>query len=96
MANLRSAYAQAQAAYLTETEGSPDVHITKKSGKVTAIAVDNVKAEGTQSDFGNAANELPFADKVPADLGNKPGTYTVTFNYDDNGSISSVTAKKKA
>ena len=90
VANLRSAYAQAQAAYLTETPGNSDISIGKTGGKVTAVAVSNVVAEGTQSGYGNASKELPFT--APDGMGGTPGKYTVTFSYDANGSIGSVTA----
>ena len=93
VANLRSAYAQAQAAYLTETNGgNADVSLQKSGNKVTGVTVSNVVAEGTQSGYGNAASNLPFT--APADMGGTAAKYTVTFSYSDNGSIS-VSAKKQ-
>ena len=89
VSNLRAAYAEAQAAYLTGTGDGTHVVVTKDGNKITSIVVDNVAAKGQQGDFSGLDAELPFT--APAAMGGTAGTYKVTFNYTD-GAISTVTA----
>lgn len=93
VSNLRAAYAEAQVAYLSEDDSSTNVTITKSDGAISSIAVSGVVSKGVQSGYtGNVDNDLPFT--APDAMGSSAGTYTVTFNYDGNGSITSVTAAK--
>ncbi len=90
VSNLRAAYAQAQAAYLTGSNDGTDVVYDKSTKKVT---VSNVKAKGTQDTYNGLDSELPFS--APASMDDTPGTYTVTFDYSgDKLNISSVSAVK--
>ena len=98
VANLRSAYAEAQSAYLmydgkstSQTVGTAT--ITASNGKISSVAVSGVVIKGAVTGFeGDIDKELPFT--APADLGGTPGTYTVTFAYGNDGQISGVTAAK--
>lgn len=86
VANLRAAYAEAQASYLSESASNNDVTINKTNNKITSIAVKNVAAKGTQDGYeGDVNKELPFT--APADMGKTAGNYTVTFTYADDGTI---------
>ena len=91
VSNLRAAYAEAQAAYLTGSSGG-NATVTKDttSGAITSVAVSGVAAKGVQTGFNDLEKELPFT--APTAMGGTAGTYTVTFNYDANGAITSVTA----
>ncbi|MGY3724839.1 prepilin-type N-terminal cleavage/methylation domain-containing protein [Granulicatella balaenopterae] len=96
VANLRSAYAEAQVAYMTETT-SGNATYTDKSSTSTAgeatVAVTNVIAKGKKDDdFSGLVTDLPFADKQSGfdAMDNAPGKYTVTFTYGSNGEISSI------
>ena len=91
VSNLRAAYAEAQAAYLTGSSGG-NATVTKDttSGAITSVAVSGVAAKGVQTGFNDLEKELPFT--APTAMGGTAGTYTVTFNYNANGAITSVTA----
>ena len=101
VSNLRSAYAEAQSAYLmydgkgtSQTVGNAT--ITAASGQVTKIDIANVVTKGVQTGFeGNIQEELPFTLPTSPDLGAAANTYTITFNYGTNGQISSVGATAK-
>ena len=92
VSNLRAAYAEAQAAYLSEDATNTNVTINKDNNNaITSISVSGVVAKGVQSGYaGDVANDLPF--EAPTNMGNGNGTFTVTFNYDANGAITSVNA----
>ena len=95
VANLRTAYAEAQVAYLTEDKTNDDVTITYnttegKTGSIASIAVANVKAMGKNAGFSNVETNLPFTTAGLTDMESKAGTYTVTFNYGEDGKITSV------
>lgn len=95
LANLRSAYAEAQASYLTETASNSDVEVKKGTdGAVSSIIVLNVKAEGTVTGGVSDNKELPFNASSLTDMDSKAGTYKVTFTYDANG-LKTVTAEKQ-
>ena len=92
VSNLRSAYAMAQTAYLTGQDDSANgVTITKDANNViTAIEVAGVVSKGVKAGFSDAETELPFT--PPAAMGGTADTYDVTFNYNANAEITSVTA----
>ncbi len=99
VANLRTAYAEAQVAYLTEDKTNDDVTITYnttegKTGSIASIAVANVKAMGKNAGFSNVETNLPFTTAGLTDMESKAGTYTVTFNYGEDGKITSVDCTK--
>ena len=91
IANVRSAYAQAQASYLSEVGGNGDVKVNKDANnKVTSVEVANVKFEGVQSGWSDANKELPNNVTWTAltdDLGGVAGNYTLTFTYGNDGAI---------
>ena len=99
VANLRTAYAEAQVAYLTEDKTNDDVTINYnttegKTGSIASIEVANVKAMGKNAGFSNVDGNLPFATNGLTDMESKAGTYTVTFNYGEDGKITSVGCTK--
>lgn len=102
LANIRSAYAEAQASYLTEVASDANVTITKANGKITSVAVANVKFAGVQSGWSLADGEtidktLPngvgWSSALTDAVGGAAGNYTLTFTYADNGTISLTAAK---
>lgn len=97
VANLRTAYAEAQVAYLTEDATNKDVKInydTTDTGVITSIEVSGVKAMGKNTGFSGVETNLPFDASSLTDMQSKAGTYTVTFAYGANGSITGVTCVK--
>lgn len=94
LANLRSAYAEAQASYLTETAANDNVEITKgtTSKVVETIAVKNVQSKGTVANGVSDCSDLPFPATNLTAMDNTPGNYTVTFTYDAKGKITAVSA----
>lgn len=88
VANLRSAYAEAQVAYLFgESDGNAIV--TKAEGVITSIKVKNVVFKGTKTEdppYSGLAADLPF--DPPAEPA--AGTWAVVFTYDANGAIETV------
>lgn len=98
LANLRSAYAEAQASYLTETAANDNVTIKKDttSGAVNEIEVKNVQAKGTVTKGVSDCSDLPFPATSLTGMDNTPGNYTVTFTYNANGKITKVEATKNS
>lgn len=98
VANLRTAYAEAQVAYLTEDKTNDDVEIvydTTNTGVITSIKVSGVTAMGKNTGFSGVDGNLPFATTGLTDMGSKAGTYTVTFTYSEEGKITAVGCEKK-
>lgn len=90
IANVRAAYAQACADYLSDTT---------KSGKAATID-ETVVFKGVQSGFSGLETQLPISigaasDKVTAAMGGTAGTYTITFSFDTAGVVSISNAVKK-
>ena len=84
VANMRSAYAEAQAAYLTGNSGGNATVAADKS----TVTVANVKIESAQANqWSQQAKELPFT--APEDPGTA-GTRSMEFKYDANGGITEV------
>ena len=90
ISNLRAAYAEAQSAYLTGSNGGNATVTTDSNGKITKVVVAHVASKGAQDGFSNLETELSFT--APEAMGNTAKKYSVTFNYDANGAITSVTA----
>ena len=88
MANLCSAYAEAQAAYLTgDNDSANHVTVTKTGDVVTKVEVSNVESKGTQTG-GVSDADLPFDAKDLTALDNTPSdNNTLVFTYDANGGV---------
>ena len=89
VANVRSAYAVAQAAYLTGDDDSANhVTVTKgTNGVVTSVEVSNVESKGTQTG-GVSDADLPFDASGLTALDNTPkDNNTLLFTYDENGGV---------
>ena len=82
VSNLRSAYAQASAAYLN---GADEAGVTVNTTNKTA-AVSNVGIESTDTDYGAGEAELPFTLSGKTAKGKK----TVTFTFNDSGTVSAA------
>ena len=97
IANIRSAYAEAQASYLTEIESDSNVTITKDGGKIKTIAVKNVALKGVQSGWSGMEADLPngvkWSDALTDAVGGAAGNYTLTFNYENTAEITLTAAK---
>lgn len=82
VANLRSAYAEASAAYLTgDDSANADVTMNAKDEGGTVV-VSNVKIESTDADFGTVDDELPFEVTAVS-----KGKYKATFVFAANGGV---------
>lgn len=99
LANLRSAYAQAQTAYLTGSDSGADVKFTAKTASDPAqVVVKNVESKGTVEglDSIDQMKWIPSTDlatlKGKESLGGKAQNWDITFKYNDSGEITSVTA----
>jgi type II secretory pathway pseudopilin PulG len=95
VANIRSAYAEAQTAYITKDTKTDHAKYDATEGTVT---VKNVHIESNQAnDWSGQAAKLPFIDALAAgadatdhgDTGT-PGDHIVVFTYDVNGAITKV------
>lgn len=88
VANVRSAYAEAQAAYLTgDNDSANHVTVNKTNGAVTSVEVSNVESKGTQTG-GVSDADLPFNASGLTTLDNTPNkNNTLVFTYDANGGV---------
>lgn len=100
VANLRTAYAEAQTLVLTGNNGeeSDKAKLTIDTTSTDAyysVAVKDVDLVGTKDDdnWSGLAAELPFADKLGAETDKDGKSKTVTFNYDKDGKITKVDIK---
>lgn len=98
VANLRTAYAEAQTLVLTGNNGeeSDKAKLTIDTTSTDAyysVAVKDVDLVGTKDgdNWSGLAAELPFADKLGAETGKDGKNKTVTFVYNKDGVIQSVT-----
>lgn len=101
LSNIRAAYAEVQAAYLTQDTKSTTPQTIKQNGQTITIkpvsngtqtvTIDNVVAKG-QSDGLNNQDQLPCTvqDKALDSMGKTPGDYTLTFTYKTTGEDTSV------
>ena len=90
VANIRSAYAEAQASYLTEVASGTNVEVNKTEGKVTSVVVKKVKFSGVQSGWSEMKTDLPNDvdwSALTDELGGSAGEKTLTFTYGDDGKI---------
>lgn len=105
VANIRAAYAEAQTAYLTCTEGSAtsgNATVTfGTDGTVTKIVVENVSIKSKKNDaWSGLGAELPFkkadgSSITIADPG-KSGTSKLTIEYDADGAMTAATLSDPA
>ncbi len=95
ISNIRAAYTEAQASYLSEVGSDSNVTVNKTAGKITSITVAKVHFAGVQSGFSDLETGLPANAtwSLTAAQGGEAGDYTLTFTYDDNG-VPTVTAAK--
>ena len=95
IANVRSAYAEAQASYLSEVGSDSNVTVNKTNGKISTITVAKVHFAGVQSGFSDLETGLPknATWSLTAAQGGEPGDYTLTFTYNNDG-VPTVTAAK--
>ena len=98
VANLRTAYAEAQTLVLTgnDTEKSDRATLTIKTSGTDdyySVAVTGVDLVGTKDgdNWSGLAAELPFTKQLGEETGKDGKNKTVTFNYNKDGVIKSVT-----
>ena len=99
VSNIRTAYAEAQTAYLTEQSDTTNgVTYTKATSTADAtVTVSGVKAMGTSGDLSGLDADLPFPaaskTQLATDLGAGNGAdFTLVFTYDKSTSaLKSVT-----
>ena len=98
VANIRSAYAQAQVAYLVQASDTAN-HVTYTKGDAGAatVAVGGVVSKGISNTTPWSGMTADLVIKTQVEDGckamdNTPATYTLTFNYDADGKITAVTA----
>ena len=88
ISNIRAAYAEAQAAFLTGSDGDNATVTKNASGEITKVTVSGVVTKGQKTDdtFSGLNEELPF------DLDTEPasGSHNLEFNYSE-GELDSVT-----
>lgn len=102
LSNIRAAYAEVQAAYLTQDSTSTTDQTIKQNGQTITIkpagtdgsqvvTIDKVAAKG-QSDGLNNQDQLPCTVKSGAltDMGKTPGDYTLAFTYTTSGENTTV------
>ena len=87
VANMRSAYAEAQVAILTnEKNGNAAVPVKTDTGYTVTVSKVNIKTEQGNA-WSNQANDLPFT--APTDPG-ASGTKSMVFTYDADYNITKV------
>ena len=98
VANLRTAYAEAQTLVLTgnDKEKSDRATLTIKTSGTDdyySVAVTGVDLVGTKDgdNWSGLAAELPFTTQLGEETGKDGKNKTVTFNYNKDGEIKSVT-----
>jgi len=96
-ANIRSAYAEAQAAYLTEDDSASTVTFTKEGNKITKVAVSDVAFKGIQAGWSGLTTDLlpngcDWSAVVTDANGGSAGNKTLTFTYADDGAITATVA----
>ena len=99
LANLRSAYAEAQSAYLTGSDGGNAKVNKDANGAITSVDVSNVVSKGEKDGLDGLEEMtwIPAGDRTTlagkASLGGTAkNTWTITFTYTDS-EITGVSAK---
>lgn len=87
VANIRAAYAEASIAALTEADSGNATFTEKTADTPATVEVEGVVLKGTQTGWSDMIGQLPFAGtSVLTDaIGGTPGTYTLTFTFDQDG-----------
>ena len=88
VSNIRAAYAEATATYLTAnghdvTEGNVSIDAANKTATVTGVEL-----KGTAAGYSDLESELSFGHSIltnNAASGGQPGTYTAVFTFTDDG-----------
>lgn len=107
LSNIRAAYAEVQAAYLTQdTKATTDQTITQNGQTITinpvkdgsqTVTINNVVAKGTSKGLNNK-DQLPFTISKDVDLdttmGQNPKSYTLTFTYTTKDEDTTVSLTK--
>jgi hypothetical protein len=98
LSNIRAAYAEAQSAYLTQSDDGTDVDYTAGDNGAATVVVKGVEAKGQKDGLDNVGNlPIPAASQTALEtaMGGKAGKYDLTFTYDANGlvSVSAETSK---
>ena len=107
LSNIRAAYAEVQAAYLTQdTNATADQTITQNGQTITikpvsngtqTVTINNVVAKGTSKGLNNK-DQLPFTIDKSVDLdttmGQNAKNYTLTFTYTTNNEDTTVSLTK--
>ena len=88
VSNMRAAYAQAAAAKLTGNDANDTTVTVNTDG---TVAVSGVIAKGEQAGFaGSIDTELPFTHAGCANMGGTKGTYTMTFTWAADNTVSAT------
>ena len=88
LANLRAAYAEASAAYLTGTDSANADVTMNANDEGGTVVVSNVNILSTDDDYGTEASNLPFdVDPIA-----KKSSATATFTFATNGTVTCVLA----
>lgn len=90
LSNVRAAYAEASAAYLTDQNDGTHVTVdqTAKTATVTGVV-----SKGTSTSVSPDWSELPFTIDSTDGLDGTPGTYTIVFTFNDTGASSAAATK---
>ena len=83
LANLRAAYAEASAAYLTGTDSANAKVTMNAKDEGGTVVVSKVNILSTDTDYGTEASNLPF----DTNYIEKKSDATATFVFDKNGTI---------
>ena len=89
LSNVRAAYAEASAAYLTDQDDGTHVVVDKDNKTAT---VTGVVSKGTSTSVSPDWSQLPFtlADAAKTSLDGAPDTYTIVFTFGDTGATSAA------
>lgn len=101
LSNIRAAYAEVQAAYLTQdTKATTDQTIKQNGQTITikpvssgtqTVTIEKVVAKGQSAGLNNQDQlPCPVKDDALKNMGEKPGEYTLTFTYTTTGEDTSV------
>ena len=87
VSNIRAAYAEASAKYLT----------SENNGKGDNVTITGVQLKGTQSGWSDMDSQLSFTHTgMTAEIGGTSGTYDALFTFGTDGSCTLTTLTKKA
>ena len=90
VSNMRAAYAEAQAAWLTGSDDGTHVVVNKTAKTVTVTDV-SIKSQ-SKNEWSNLAGELPFTAPSDEGLNKNDATMTFTYTVGTDGSVTSITA----